>query len=73
MMKYVYIAFCDEIIFRTFFGHFSDRQTDWQTDIVIHREVTLPKRNKNFRKFKVYNWDILEFRSQNFKLVPFDF
>ena len=31
-MEYVYIAFCDEIIFLTFFGHFlTDRQTDRQT------------------------------------------
>ena len=47
MMKYVYIAFCDEIIlfsdiFRTLFGQ-TDGQTDRQTDIVVYREVTLPK------------------------------
>ena len=47
MMKYVYIAFCDEIffsdIFRTLCGQTENRQTDRQTDIVVYREVTLPK------------------------------
>ena len=49
MMKYdeyVNITFCDEIIFldifRTLFGQ-TDRQTDRLTDIVVYREVTLPK------------------------------
>ena len=37
-----------KFFFRTFFGHFvdrqkTDRQTDRQTDIVVYREVTLPK------------------------------
>ena len=45
MMKYVYIAVSDEIIF---FGHFSDRPTDRQTerqaDRPTDREVTLLKK-----------------------------
>ena len=45
MMKYVYIAVSDEIIF---FGHFSDRptdrQTDRQADRPTDREVTLQKK-----------------------------
>ena len=40
-MKYVYIAFCDEIIF--FLNFLDTFRTDRQTDIVVHREVTLPK------------------------------
>ena len=35
---YIYIAYCDEIILRTFFGHF----LDGPTDIVVYRKVTLP-------------------------------
>ena len=56
-MKYVYIAFCDEIIlfsdiFRTLFGQ-TDGQTDRQTDIVVYREVTLPK-TQNQNRNKMY-------------------
>ena len=54
-MKYMYIL---HIVMKLFiFGHFLDRQTDRQTDrptdrqtdrqtgIVVHREVTLPKKS----------------------------
>ena len=42
MMIYVYITYCDEEEkFRTFFR--TGQQSDGQTDIVVYREVALPK------------------------------
>ena len=63
MKKYVYIAFCDEIIFfRTHFGQ-TDRQTDTQTDrktdIVVYREVTLPKIIDTCHLKRIFNFPLI--------------
>ena len=44
--------------FRTLFGQ-TDRQTDRQTDIVVNREVTLPKIGKRANSKIQINWDYI--------------